>query len=245
MGKCVICGTQCLSALKLTFDKERTLEICQNCNIEKNGLISGLNSGNHDKIKKNAKIISKKIAAGREKGTISEENEQKLKETYNEILKPYIKFHPTFQTEIDEELQKDAELNRLKIQKKQQELLQNETYQKNLREAISNMKLTTGYNFEGYKITEYHNIISSSVVVGTGMLSEFAASVSDFFGVSSTAFESKMNAVKEESQKKLKIRAHVECKANAIIGVDFDYMTIGNNMIAVSANGTAVTIEKL
>lgn len=32
--------------------------------------------------------------------------------------------------------------------------------------------------------------------------------------------------------------------ANAIIGVDFDIMTIGNNMIVVSANGTAVIIKK-
>ena len=29
------------------------------------------------------------------------------------------------------------------------------------------------------------------------------------------------------------------------IGIDFDIMTIGNNMIVVSANGTAVVIEKL
>ena len=32
--------------------------------------------------------------------------------------------------------------------------------------------------------------------------------------------------------------------ANAIIGIDFDIMTLSSNMIAVSANGTAVTIEK-
>lgn len=31
---------------------------------------------------------------------------------------------------------------------------------------------------------------------------------------------------------------------NAIIGVDFDYITFSNNMIAVSANGTSVVIEK-
>ncbi|HBC98311.1 MAG TPA: hypothetical protein DC053_01320 [Lachnoclostridium sp.] len=32
---------------------------------------------------------------------------------------------------------------------------------------------------------------------------------------------------------------------NAIIGVDFDFFTLNNNMIAVSANGTSVIIEEL
>ena len=33
--------------------------------------------------------------------------------------------------------------------------------------------------------------------------------------------------------------------ANAVIGVDFDYLTFSNNMIGVVANGTAVNIEKI
>lgn len=33
--------------------------------------------------------------------------------------------------------------------------------------------------------------------------------------------------------------------ANALIGVDFDYVTLSSNTIGVSANGTAVTIEKI
>ncbi|MCI8389973.1 MAG: YbjQ family protein [Roseburia sp.] len=32
--------------------------------------------------------------------------------------------------------------------------------------------------------------------------------------------------------------------ANAVIGVDLDLMTLTNNMIVVSANGTAVLIEE-
>ncbi len=33
--------------------------------------------------------------------------------------------------------------------------------------------------------------------------------------------------------------------ANALIGVDFDITTFSNNIIAVSANGTAVVIKKI
>lgn len=32
--------------------------------------------------------------------------------------------------------------------------------------------------------------------------------------------------------------------ANALIGVDFDYITFSNNILGASANGTAVYIEK-
>lgn len=32
---------------------------------------------------------------------------------------------------------------------------------------------------------------------------------------------------------------------SAIIGIDFNFFTVGNNMIAVSANGTSVVIEEI
>lgn len=52
-----------------------------------------------------------------------------------------------------------------------------------------------------------------------------------------------MRAVKDNAIDQLRARAVCQ-DANAVIGVDFDYITFGNNMIGVSANGTAVVIEK-
>lgn len=52
-----------------------------------------------------------------------------------------------------------------------------------------------------------------------------------------------MDAAKDISQRKLALKAYL-MGANAVIGVDYDYLTIGNNMIAVSANGTPVVIQK-
>ena len=40
------------------------------------------------------------------------------------------------------------------------------------------------------------------------------------------------------------LKSH-ELGGNAIIGVDFDYITFGNNMIGVVANGTSVVIEEI
>lgn len=106
-----------------------------------------------------------------------------------------------------------------------------------------NHMLTSGYNFEGYKIVSYNGVVSGEVVLGTGFLSELSASINDFWGLASDEFASKMVKAKEISTSKM-IDSSVLKGGNAIIGVDFDYTTFGNNMIAVSANGTSVKIEK-
>lgn len=105
-------------------------------------------------------------------------------------------------------------------------------------------KLTTGHFFDGYKITDYKGIISGETVVGTGVLSELLASGSDLFGIESDSFSEKMRTAKELSIEKLKIQSAL-VEGNAIIGIAFDYITLSNNMIGVSANGTAVVIEKV
>lgn len=104
--------------------------------------------------------------------------------------------------------------------------------------------LTTGYNFEGYNIVAYRKVITGQVVLGTGFLSEFAASFSDFFGVESNTFSDKMEKAKEAALDKM-IKNSVEAGGNAIIGVDFDYITFAYNMIGVVASGTSVVIEKI
>lgn len=103
--------------------------------------------------------------------------------------------------------------------------------------------LTSGFNFEGYRIVSYNGIVSGEVVMGTGFLSEFSASINDFLGSTSAEFSEKIVKAREMALSKM-INASVAKGGNAIIGVDFDYTTFGNNMIAVSANGTSVVIEK-
>lgn len=119
-----------------------------------------------------------------------------------------------------------------------------EELKKNALEKSKSQKLTTGHFFDGYKITDYKGIISGETVIGTGILSEFLASGSDLFGIESNSFSEKMRTAKELSIEKLKIQSAL-VEGNAIIGIDFDYITLSNNMIGVSANGTAVVIEKV
>ncbi len=127
------------------------------------------------------------------------------------------------------------------LEKERNQLL--ETIEEEFEERKRNFKTTTGYNFEGYNIIEYKGIVSGEVVLGTGFMSEFSASVSDFFGTQSNLFANKMAQAKHGALTNLIKNALME-GANALIGVDFDYITFNNNILGVSANGTAVEIEK-
>lgn len=103
--------------------------------------------------------------------------------------------------------------------------------------------LTTGYEVSGYKIVDYKGVISGQIVLGTGFLSEFSASVADLFGSQSGLFSDKLEKAKNIAMNKL-IEKSIEKGGNAVIGVDFDYITFANNMLGVVANGTSVIIEK-
>lgn len=116
--------------------------------------------------------------------------------------------------------------------------------EESLKKQIETYMLTTGYEFSGYKITKYIGVISGQVVLGTGFLSEFTASFADFFGEESNKFADKLETAKNAAVKKLIIKS-LDKGGNAIIGVDFDYITFHGNMIGVVANGTSVVIEKI
>ena len=116
--------------------------------------------------------------------------------------------------------------------------------QEKLKAKVNEQMITTGYNFEGYRILEYKGVVSGETVIGTGFLSELFASSSDLFGMESNSFSGKMRKVKESALVKLKAQS-VQSGGNAIIGVDFDYINFSNNMIGVSANGTSVVVKKI
>ena len=105
-----------------------------------------------------------------------------------------------------------------------------------------NMLMTTGYSFDGYTITAYKQVIAGECVIGTGFLSDLSAVVNDFFGTTSNTLSRKLDEARSYATRNLIERAE-NLGANAIIGVDFDYITLAGNMLAVVANGTAVYVK--
>lgn len=104
--------------------------------------------------------------------------------------------------------------------------------------------LTTGFGFEGYKITRYLNLASGEAVLGTGLLSELSAAINDVTGTFSNQFSHKIIQAKRRAVQMLTDRC-INQGANAVIGVSIDVTTMGQNMIMVSADGTAVFVERI
>ena len=103
---------------------------------------------------------------------------------------------------------------------------------------------TTTHSFEGYRIVEYIKIESGQIVLGTGLLSELSASFRDSFGKESKRFSKKFEEAKTAALERLADNC-ILAGANAVVGVDLDITTIGENMVVACANGTAVRIERL
>ena len=87
-------------------------------------------------------------------------------------------------------------------------------------------------------------MLAGETVLGTGFLSEFSSRLSDFFGVESDTLADKLSKARDLATQKLISKAKL-LAANAIIGLDYDYVTFGQNIIGVIANGTAVFIEPI
>lgn len=105
-------------------------------------------------------------------------------------------------------------------------------------------KLTTGPMFSGYEIKEYIGVFSGQAVLGAGFLSDLSASFADTFGTESNKFADKLEGAKNAAVDRLIMKSY-ENGGNAIIGVNFNYITFSDNMIGVVANGTSVVIERI
>ena len=105
------------------------------------------------------------------------------------------------------------------------------------------MIVTTTPTIEGHTIKEYKGVVSGEVIFGMNFLKDFGASLRDFFGGRTDSYEKAMLEGRETAQKEMRERAE-QLGANAIVGIDIDYETIGkdNSMLMVATSGTAVVI---
>jgi len=105
------------------------------------------------------------------------------------------------------------------------------------------MILTTTPNIEGQPVKEYLGIVTGETIIGANFVKDFFASVRDFVGGRSGSYEKVLIEAKKTTMREMTERAE-EMGANAIIGIDIDYETVGKNggMLMVATSGTAVVI---
>ncbi len=101
---------------------------------------------------------------------------------------------------------------------------------------------TTTPAIEGHRIASYHGIVVGEAILGANIVRDLFASVTDLIGGRSGAYEQELAKARATALKEME--DHAENRgANAVVGVDLDYEVI-NNMLMVSASGTAVTIKR-
>lgn len=86
-------------------------------------------------------------------------------------------------------------------------------------------------------------VVTGETIIGANVFKDFLAGMRDFFGGRSGSYEKVLLEAKDTSLREMEERAR-NIGANAIVGIDIDYETIGegNSMIMVSCSGTAVRI---
>ena len=105
------------------------------------------------------------------------------------------------------------------------------------------MLITTTSQISGTEITEYKGIVNGEVILGANVFRDIMASIRDFIGGRSAAYEEVLKKAKEEALREMQQEAK-KLGANAIIGIDLDYELIGTGMLMVAASGTAVVIKE-
>lgn len=105
------------------------------------------------------------------------------------------------------------------------------------------MILTTTPQIEGRPIREYKGVVTGETIIGANFVKDFFASIRDVIGGRSGSYEKVLREAKDTSMEEMRQRAQ-QLGANAIVGIDIDYETIGqnNSMLMVAVSGTAVVI---
>jgi uncharacterized protein YbjQ (UPF0145 family) len=103
---------------------------------------------------------------------------------------------------------------------------------------------TTTSVIEGKKITSYKGLVTGEVILGANIFKDFMAGIRDIVGGRSGSYERTLREARQSAVKEME-EAAAALGANAIVGIDIDYETIGKagSMLMVSVSGTAVVVE--
>jgi uncharacterized protein YbjQ (UPF0145 family) len=103
------------------------------------------------------------------------------------------------------------------------------------------MILTTTHGIEGKPAQDYLGIVTGEVILGANVVKDFFAGIRDIVGGRSGSYEKELRRAREIALAELREEAE-RAGANAVIGIDLDYETVGQggSMLMVTASGTAI-----
>lgn len=96
---------------------------------------------------------------------------------------------------------------------------------------------------EGRPAKQYLGIVTGEVIVGANIVRDLFAGIRDIVGGRAGAYEDVLQRARTQAIDEMRANA-AALGANAVVGVDLDYETLGSSgsMLMVSASGTAILV---
>ncbi|MBL4745600.1 MAG: heavy metal-binding domain-containing protein [Flavobacteriaceae bacterium] len=106
------------------------------------------------------------------------------------------------------------------------------------------MILSTTSSLDNRKVSTYMGIVTGETIIGANFIKDFFAGIRDIVGGRSGSYEKVLREAKDIALKEMEEQAQ-RMGADAVIGIDLNYETVGPNggsMLMVTASGTAVKL---
>lgn len=106
------------------------------------------------------------------------------------------------------------------------------------------MIVTTTSTLQNREILDYKGLVTGEAILGANIFKDLFAGIRDIVGGRSGAYEAELAKARTIALDEMQQNA-ARLGANAVIGVDLDYETVGQNgsMLMVTATGTAVLVR--
>ena len=103
---------------------------------------------------------------------------------------------------------------------------------------------STTPSIQGKDISKYYGVVTGEAILGANIFKDIFASIRDIVGGRSAAYEKELQKARIIAFQEMSQQAK-ELGANAIVGIDIDYETVGaqGGMLMVSVSGTAVALR--
>ena len=105
------------------------------------------------------------------------------------------------------------------------------------------MIITTTMHVENRPVQEYKGVVFGEVVEGRNFVKDFMSGIRDIVGGRSASYEDSLMKARQAALDEMAKRAK-DIGANGVIGVSFEYNTLGQNggMLMITCTGTAVVL---
>lgn len=102
--------------------------------------------------------------------------------------------------------------------------------------------ITTTPSFATHTIDAYLGPVFGETIYGANVLRDFVAGITDIIGGRSSEYETLLVRGRNTAMAEMADRA-TAIGGNAVVGMRFDYSTVGSSMLMICCLGTAVTVS--